>query len=166
MAIPSLQLSKRFIIGCGNTLLGDDGFGPSVVEYLLKHCRIPSNVTCVDLGTSLRGFLFDILLCEEKPHQIILVDAVDLPGKAAGEMFEIMVEDLSPVKLTDFAPHQFPKFNMLKEVSDHTEIDIRILAVQIEELPEQAKTGLSRALTQAIPHACRRIMEMVDGGSR
>ena len=28
------------IFGCGNTLWGDDGFGPAVIEHLHRHCQV------------------------------------------------------------------------------------------------------------------------------
>lgn len=60
------------VIGLGNVLLGDDGFGPSVVELLRSTWRIPDEVELIDAGTP--GLdLADYLYGRE---EVILLDAV------------------------------------------------------------------------------------------
>lgn len=157
---------KRFVFGCGNPLFGDDGFGPAVVEYLEAHCLIPQDTACVDAGTSIRGILFDFLIVEDKPEQIILVDAVDLPGRHPGEIFEIDVEAISPAKITDFSPHQFPTVNMLKEIRDHTDIDVRVLVAQIQGIPDVVTQGLSFALQEAVEPMCRLVLQTLNNRLR
>ncbi|MFH2030226.1 MAG: hydrogenase maturation protease, partial [Bacteroidota bacterium] len=76
------------VLGCGNILFGDDGFGPEVVQYLQKNYDIPSHVYVGDAGLSVRKILFNIVLSEIKPKKIIIVDAVDL-GKPAGSTFQL-----------------------------------------------------------------------------
>ncbi len=36
------------ILGCGNVLFGDDGFGPAVAEHLLKNFEIPSKACVIN----------------------------------------------------------------------------------------------------------------------
>ena len=42
---------KTAIYGIGNILLGDDGVGPAVVEYLAAHYTFGPEVILEDLGT-------------------------------------------------------------------------------------------------------------------
>lgn len=42
---------KIGVLGLGNVLRCDDGFGPSAVRYLEAHYTLPANVTVHDLGT-------------------------------------------------------------------------------------------------------------------
>ena len=76
--------------GCGNILLGDDGFGPAVVEHLEKNHPVPDNACVVNIGTSIREILFDLILTPTKPKKIIIIDAVDHSnqGRKPGEIFE------------------------------------------------------------------------------
>lgn len=39
------------ILGLGNVLMGDDGFGPFVVEAITAAYELPAHVSAVDLGT-------------------------------------------------------------------------------------------------------------------
>ena len=42
------------VLGCGNPLIGDDGFGPAVIQQLEEAYAIPESVACIDVGTSVR----------------------------------------------------------------------------------------------------------------
>ncbi len=69
--------SETLILGCGNVLFGDDGFGPAVVEHLARHREIPPDVCVMDVGLGIRGVLFTLALSERRPTTLIIVDAVD-----------------------------------------------------------------------------------------
>ena len=147
------------IFGCGNVLLGDDGFGPAVAAHLQQNYSLPPQVLVMDVGTSIRDVLFDLALNDTKPGKLIIIDAVDYPDRRPGEIFEIPVEGIPPKKTTDFSLHQFPTVNILKELKDHTGIEIKIMAAQIESIPAEVRPGLSRPVQQAVARASRQIME-------
>ena len=146
------------VLGCGNPLIGDDGFGPAVIRHLEENHRVPDSVALIDCGTSIRDILFDILLSPQKPRKIIIVDATDTTGLAAGEIREIDVDQIRPEKISDFSLHQFPATNMLKEIKEQTPIDVRVLVVQVAGLPSEVKPGLSDPVGAAIPPMCERIL--------
>ena len=67
------------VIGLGNVLLGDDGFGPYVIELLRRRWEFPAGVELLDLGTPGLGLTGHLLGHET----VILVDAAaiaDAPG--------------------------------------------------------------------------------------
>ncbi|RJP85283.1 MAG: hydrogenase maturation protease [Desulfobacteraceae bacterium] len=150
------------VFGCGNPLFGDDGFGPEVIEHLQEHHEIPEHVLCLDAGTGIRDALFDILLSEEKPRQIIIIDAAEHDGKLPGDIFEIDVDNIDPKKTSDFSLHQFPTTNMLKELKDLTNVDVRVLVVQIAHIPEEINPGLSGPVMAAVPNMCQRVMRIIN----
>ena len=47
----SLYAKEITILGIGNTILSDEGFGVKVVEYLKKNFTFPENVALIDGGT-------------------------------------------------------------------------------------------------------------------
>lgn len=150
------------IFGCGNTLLGDDGFGPAVIEYLLNNFPLPPSVMAMDVGTGIRGILFDLMLVEPKPKKIIVVDAVDYPDRSPGELFEIPVEAMPATKVSDFSLHQFPTVYLLEELKTHARLDVQILVVQIESIPEEVRPGLSAPVAEAVPRACEYLIAEVQ----
>ncbi|MDM8515408.1 hydrogenase maturation protease [Desulfobacterales bacterium HSG16] len=161
MMLKDIFEKESIIFGCGNPLLGDDGFGPAVIDYVNANCSLPDHAACMDVGTSIRDILFDILLSEKKPRQIVIVDAVDHQDRSPGEVFEISIDGISPAKIGDFSLHQFPTTNMLKEITTETSVNVRILVVQIEYIPDHIKTGLSDPVRQAIPEMCDLILKTV-----
>jgi coenzyme F420 hydrogenase subunit delta len=146
------------IFGCGNILWGDDGFGPAVVQRLREHYSLPADVLALDVGTSIRDILFDLVLSDRKPRRIFIIDAVENPHRQPGEVFEIPVEGIPDKKISDFSLHQFPTVNMLQELKEHSRIDITIIVAQVEAIPDEVKPGLSPAMAGAVDTACRRLL--------
>jgi len=161
--IPDCYKKHILVLGCGNVLFGDDGFGPAVVEYLQKNHKIPEDVCVMDTGTGIREILFTILLSETKPKKIIIVDSVDAGStRQPGEIFEISIEELPENKIYDFSMHQLPTSNLLRELQELCGVEVTIIAAHVETLPKMVKTGLSKMLIDSIPEACEMIMKTVD----
>ncbi len=149
------------IFGCGNILWGDDGFGPAVIQALQERYHLSDDVLAMDVGTSIRDILFDLVLSDKKPKKIFIVDAVEYPDRKPGEVFEIPVEGIPAKKTSDFSLHQFPTVNMLQELKEHSQIDIKILVAQVEAIPDEVKPGLSPAMLSAIDPACERLLAAI-----
>src|SRR4030066_2411185 len=96
--IQDIPDKKILILGCGNILFGDDGFGPLVAEELQKNYNLPENVGVINAGSSVRNILFDIALSEKKPDKIIIVDAIDA-AKTPGEIFELPINEIPENKI-------------------------------------------------------------------
>lgn len=63
------------VVGVGNVLMGDDGFGPFVVRQLEACYDYPDEVTITDAGTP--GF--DLLLLFDEAAAVVVVDTIALP---------------------------------------------------------------------------------------
>ena len=108
---------------------------------MLKNYNIPENTYILDAGTGIRDVLFDIILSEKKPKKIIIVDAINAENKKPGEVFKIKVDDLPENKIDDFSIHQIPTSNLLKELEKFSNINIILIVVQIEFIPDEVKPG-------------------------
>jgi coenzyme F420 hydrogenase subunit delta len=139
-------------------LIGDDGFGPAVVQHLEEHYLLPDSVLTIDCGTSIRDILFDVLLSPQKPRKMIIVDVTDRPDLAPGEIREIDIDQIRPEKISDFSLHQFPTTNMLREIKEETPIDVRVFVTQVAGLPSEVRPGLSAPVQAAIAPMCERIL--------
>jgi coenzyme F420 hydrogenase subunit delta len=145
------------VLGCGNVLFGDDGFGPSVARYFQQNFEIPSNVCVIDAGLTVRKILFDIILSDERPRKIIIVDAVDI-GRAPGEVFDLDIDEIPEKKIDDFSMHQLPTSNLLRELRNICGVNVKIISAQIQQIPDEVSPGLSTVLRDSIPAACKRIL--------
>jgi coenzyme F420 hydrogenase subunit delta len=151
-ALPDFCRKPVLIVGCGNLLFGDDGFGCAVAEHLQAHFEPPDHVCLADAGTGVRKLLFTLCLSPVRPRRILIVDAVDA-GREPGEWFEIDPSEIPAIKLDDFSMHQAPTSNLLRELSYQTGIEVRVLVCQTGPLPEEISPGLSGPVRRAIEPA-------------
>ncbi len=156
-------MSSTIIFGCGNTLMGDDGFGPAVVDKLNGGTTLPDGVEAIDAMTGVREYLFDYLLSEEgRPEHIIILDAVDFEERIPGELFCLESSSIPAQKIHDFSLHQFPTVNLLQELEAHTSIRVTILAAQAEYIPAEIEPGLTKSMKSAVAKACEQILHIVQ----
>lgn len=84
-----MQTKKILILGIGNILLGDEGFGVRAVEYLQKNYSWPENIDLLDGGT--RGLL---LLADLMEKDLVIILDIILAGEEPGSMYFMENEDL------------------------------------------------------------------------
>ena len=80
----SLFVSEITVLGIGNTILSDEGFGVRVVEYLQQNYKFPENVSLIDggtLGVELQHFVIGT-------QKLLIIDSID-GGAAAGTTFHL-----------------------------------------------------------------------------
>jgi coenzyme F420 hydrogenase subunit delta len=158
-------LSKKvLILGCGNVLMGDDGFGPAVIKRLQQRHRLPDHAHAEDVGTSIRDILFNITLLDKRPEHIIVLDAANEPGRSEGEVFEISVDDIPEKKIVDYSFHQYPTSNMLKEIQELCGVKITVIVAQVSKKLDRVEPGLSRPMRIAVKKASERIMHLLFDG--
>lgn len=154
---------RILVLGAGNLLFADDGVGPAVIEELGRRKNLPKDIYILDVGTSARGIIFNILLSEKTPETIIVVDSITrkkAKGKAYGAVLELDIEDLSVEKSDDFQFHFVPTSNMLKDLRDHRGIKVIIIACVVKDIPkEQMRMGLSVPVKAAVPVAADMVLE-------
>lgn len=148
------------VLGCGNVLFGDDGFGPAVVEYLQENFEIPQEVYVMNAGLSVREILFNMVLSDKRPKTIIIVDAVDV-GRTPGEMFELDITEIPEKKIDDFSMHQLPTSNLLRELENMCGVNVRIISVQIQNIPDEVSPGLSKVIRDSIPAVCEKVLSAI-----
>jgi len=150
--LPEFCRKPILVLGCGNILFGDDGFGCAVVDYVEAHHAVPEAVCLLDVGTGVRKLLFTLCLSSARPQRLLILDAIDA-GRSPGEIFEIDPAEIPPVKLDDFSLHQLPTSNLLRELQESCGVEVRVLACQTGPLPEEISQGLSKAVSGAVPQA-------------
>lgn len=161
--LPDFCSKPTLVLGVGNTLFGDDGFGCAVIDYVESHYSVPETVCLLDVGTGVRKLLFTLCLSPIRPQRLILIDAIDA-GRAPGEIFEIALAEIPVTKLDDFSLHQLPTSNMLRELQETCGVEVRVLACQTGPLPEEVHEGLSEAVSNAVPRAANWLLDQYSIG--
>ncbi len=158
---PRYCLSKNLVLGCGNILFGDDGFGPEFIDYVLSKHKFPEDTFLINAGISVREILFNISLSEKKPEKIIIIDAIDI-GEKPGEVFEIDIDEIPKIKIDDFSMHQLPTSNLLKELKENCKVDVRVLSIQVENIPDAVNPGLSETLKASIDKMYQELLKILE----
>ena len=76
--LPALLTPRTVLVGVGNSLRGDDGAGPALIDALRGRCPC----VCIDAGAAPENYLGQIV--RHEPQVIVFVDAVDMqltPGQ-------------------------------------------------------------------------------------
>ena len=152
---------KVLVLGAGNILFGDDGFGPAVIEELERR-KLPKDIYVMDVGSAARGILFNILLSEKIPKVLIIVDSMtrQKAKKKPGTVLEVGLEGLGAEKSDDFQFHYVPTSNMLLDLRDQRGMTVIIIACVVKEIPkEQMYMGLSEPVKAAVPVAADLVLE-------
>ena len=143
------------VIAIGNVLLGDDGFGPTVLALLDSQWDIPTRVELIDAGTP--GLDLAGLLCGREA--VILIDTVAASGQ--------------PGQLRLYRDHELQRALVLQpRVSPHDPAVAEALAIAglaggaprsvllVGVIPESAEVGpgLSDAVATAVPEAAAAVV--------
>jgi len=141
---------KVIIIGIGNIIRGDDGFGPLLVEKIKDEVE----VMCLDGGTAPENYLGKI--AKENPDTVLIVDAVHL-GRNPGEYEILKGEDIARCGFTthDISPAMFMDY-----LTKETEANIYMLGVQ----PQGIEFGseMSQELKVVLDQLAGNILEVVN----
>lgn len=141
------------VLGVGNLLLTDDGFGPHVINAL-KEKQFPSNVTLLEAGVVSHQL---IPLLHETDFLIILdaVEANDTPGS----LFKFSPEDMQFKTGQKSSLHQLSLIDVLQmtELTGPKPKTV-IIAVQPKDISSWS-LELSHEVKSVVPRAIELVME-------
>ena len=80
----SLFVKEITVLGIGNTILSDEGFGVRVVEFLQKKYAFPDNVQLIDGGT----LGVELIHFVAGTSKLLIIDSID-GGTEAGKIFHL-----------------------------------------------------------------------------
>jgi len=135
--LPILR-GKTVIVGIGNSLRGDDGFGPALLEQLQGKV----SCVCIDAGNAPEKFLGVIV--KEKPDTILFVDAADVELEP-GQYRILKPEDILRCGLTT---HDMSTRMLIEFLENQTKANILMLGVQPQHL--SLGEAMSPCLTQTL----------------
>jgi hydrogenase maturation protease len=146
------------ILGIGNLLLGDEGFGVHVIRYLEKHWLFPEEVRLMDGGTAgiyMAPFLEDV-------DRLIVVDVVAGDGPP-GAISLFSGEDLRGANVQlRMSPHQLGLLEVMEicRLRDQAPAEVQFIGVA----PAQIETGieLSALLSDRVAEVAAMILNTLE----
>jgi coenzyme F420 hydrogenase subunit delta len=152
---PETLFTEIVIVGCGNPLFSDDGFGKAVFEEL-ENLTLPDNVKVIDGGLGGPHFIFT-LLDPEVTKKLVIIDIADY-GAKPGQVTKLKPEDLPPGAYRD--AHSWDLAEPLQRIKD--QIDVTIIGCQPARVTApEFELGLSDEVQRAIPKTIRVILETI-----
>jgi hydrogenase maturation protease len=145
---------KTLILGAGNLLLSDEGFGVHFIRHLQKHYTLPPDVELLDAGTL--GLMVGHKL--EEADRVYIVDTVAAAG-APGSIIRYAKEDFLlqriPIKLS---PHQVGVQEMLQVSLLRGRCPDEIHLLGIIPYCLEPGTELSLLLQQSLPELAAQLV--------
>jgi hydrogenase 3 maturation protease len=129
---------KVVIVGIGNVLRGDDGFGPLLIEKL----NGTVDALCFDAGTAPENYIGKII--QAKPDTVLFVDAVS--GELNPGEYEIL--DKTDILGAGFTTHDLSPKMLIEFLEKETTAAIFMLGVQPQSLV--LGDGLSEPVKKAL----------------
>ena len=152
-------MKKVGIMGVGNILLRDEGFGVKLLYLLKAKYDFPENVVLIDGGTA------GIFLSPEIDYldKLLIVDVIKAEGKPGDvkiyEKEDFFIDKL-PLKLS---PHQLglQEILLLNEMKGTCPEEIKLIGI----IPESIETGtfLTHELEKKIPEVEKLVLEILKG---
>ena len=142
------------LLGVGNTLLTDEGFGVAAVNYLQKSQTWPDNVRLLDGGTL--GFT---LMAEIQDCDFLVVLDVVLGGEKPGTIYLLEGDDLRRSASFRDSTHQTDLLDTLQACEL---IGKRPEAIAFGLQPfdcQSLHVGLSEGAARALPGFCQKVMD-------
>jgi hydrogenase maturation protease len=102
-------MGKNLVLGVGNLIMCDDGFGIHVIRRLEDKANIPDDIEVVDGGTA--GL--DLLYYLEGVDKMIVIDAMEMMGREPGTLTVIDGDDIPTYLSIKMSPHDVALPDML-----------------------------------------------------
>jgi hydrogenase maturation protease len=124
-------MAEVLVLGLGNILMSDEGFGVRVVEWLGDQYEFPSGVDVVDGGT----LGLDLLPMVEDAQRVLVVDALEV-GKAPGTTVQLRDEEVPAFLAMKVSPHQtgLPDLLAAAQLRGRFPSEVVLLGAQIGKL--------------------------------
>jgi len=150
---------KTLILGAGNLLLSDEGFGVHFIRHLQAHYTLPADVEVFDAGTL--GLMAGHKL--EEADRVYIVDVIAAPG-APGTCLCYNKDDFLlkriPLKLS---PHQIGLQEMLLVSSLRGQCPEEVFLIGIIPCSVAPGTELSPLLQQRLPELAKQLTAELGG---
>ena len=155
----SLYSKEITVLGIGNTILSDEGFGVKVVEHLKKNYDFPENVALIDggtLGVELQHFIVGT-------KKLLIIDSID-GGVEAGKIFQLRGDEILKHFTQKISAHEIGIQDILTmlEITDKKIPVVELIGAQPYSL--DAGTELTPEMKKLVPIFAEKVLEILKSG--
>lgn len=147
------------VIGLGNILFGDEGFGVEAVRRLEKVCEgMSDSVQFIDGGTQGLNLLDYI----ESPDTVIIFDAI-IPSEYERKVYVYEEDDLPAFIHRKMSSHQMGLSELLSVAKLHGKVPDRIILIGVPPHTLELGSGISQEAEALLDEAVREGKRIIDG---
>ncbi|MFQ6678427.1 MAG: HyaD/HybD family hydrogenase maturation endopeptidase [Fidelibacterota bacterium] len=147
---------KINILGLGNTILGDEGFGVEAVRYLESRFQCPPDINIIDGGT--QGlYLLDYI---ESADCLMIFDAV-IPPSYEFKVYVYRNDDLPAFIHRKLSAHQMGLSELLSVAKLHDKVPHEVVLIGVPPKNLEMNIGLTDEVQNLIPDAVDRGVEII-----
>ncbi len=144
--------AETLVVGCGNVLFQDDGFGPRVAQELSKF-ELPPEIRVIDGGTGAPHLIFTLL--DETCKKLIILDCISW-GAKPGTLRKFSVDELPKGKFID--AHNWTLSEPLHAIKD--KVNIVVIGCQPARVSEpDIVWELTPEVERAVPEAIKMVIQ-------
>ncbi len=152
----SLYATEITVLGVGNTILTDEGFGVRVIEFLQRNYKFPENVQLIDggtLGVELTHFVTGT-------SKLLIVDSID-GGAEPGKFFHLCDDEILKHFSQKISSHEIGIQDLLTmfEITGRKIPKVELLGVQPYSL--EAGTELSDEMEELLPQVSEKAVDVL-----
>ena len=146
------------VLGLGNSIMTDDGFGVEVVNTLSSRYHFQGEVCLVDGGT----LGLDLLPYLENVESLLIIDALDMRDEP-GRIFRLQGEEVPRAFASKLSVHQMGLQDLLAvaELQGHVPKRLVVWGVQPESI--EMGTELTPAVKKAVVAVIDNILDELQG---
>jgi len=145
---------KILVLGLGNSLMSDDGFGVFAVQKLQQDFRFPAQVALLDGGT----LGLDLLPRLEGVDKLVILDAINMDA-APGEVFRLEGEEVPRAFANKLSVHQMGVQDLLAvaELQGYCPPELVVWGVQPESI--EMRIGLTEPVKPALEKVVQGVVD-------
>ena len=144
--------AETLVVGCGNILFQDDGFGPRVAQELSNY-ELPPGIRVIDGGTGAPHLIFTLL--DDTCKKLIIIDCIHW-GAKPGTLRKFTVDELPKGKFID--AHNWTLSEPLHALKG--KVDMVIIGCQPAKVSEpDIVMELTPEVENAVPAAIQMVLD-------
>jgi len=148
------------ILGLGNSLMGDDGFGVKAVTALSSRYRLSGDVRLLDGGT----LGLDLLPYLEGVEHLLIIDALEMQAPP-GKVFRLEGEDVPRAFASKLSVHQMGIQDLLAVAELQGHLPNRLVVWGVQPQSIEMRLELTPAVAAALPEVVQGVVtELQDWG--
>jgi hydrogenase maturation protease len=150
-------MKKTIVLGVGNRLMGDDGFGPRAIEELQKR-EVPPDVELMDAGVGGMAILSWI----EGADKVVIIDSVQTNNEPPGTVYRFTDKELPPSDMFMLSLHDLNLVDTINigRVVQKMPDEIVIYGVEVKRVAEFVD-GLTPEVEAAMKEVIDLVMEEI-----